>query len=92
MSPVLFLSWRLAAVVLRALDHVPGTDRRMHAQVLSRPGTERLPTLWRVILGKAHTHLATGMESTGHAQLGGQSESAKCDALYSNQIDGARRP
>jgi hypothetical protein len=70
---------------LRAAQHE-------HAQMVSRPPTERLANFGRVVPGQAHTHLATGMESTGHAQLGGQSESAKCDALYRIQLDGARRP
>ena len=86
------LPWWLAAVVLRALDHVPGTAQREHAQVISRPPTERLANFGGVILGNAHAHLATGMESTRPVQLGSQSESAKCDALYSIQLDGARRP
>jgi hypothetical protein len=65
---------------------------REHAQMISRPPTERLANFGRVVPGQAHAHLATGMESTGYAQLGGQSESAKCDALYSIQFDDARRP
>jgi hypothetical protein len=68
------------------------TAQREHAQMISRPPTERLANFGRVVPGQGHTHLATGMESTGYAQLGGQSESAKCDALYSIQFDDARRP
>jgi hypothetical protein len=60
--------------------------------VISRPPTERLANFGCVILGNAHAHLATGMESTRPVQLCSQSESAKCDALYSIQLDGARRP